>query len=104
MPSLAIALSTAIEPILAALAGTMPCQPSPPWGMPGTSWSLRGRMVPSSRSPGIRMPWNCTGLNSMIRPDQLISQPITPVKIGMDTNANQSRSFAHSLSQSIRGD
>ena len=79
-------------PILAARAGTMPCQPMPPCRTPGTSWILRGRTVASSFMPGTLTPWKRSGANSMTRPDQLISQPMTPVKTGMVTNANQSRS------------
>ena len=86
---MAIALSTAMLPILAARAGTIPCHPMPPWRTPGTSWSLRGSTEASSRIPGIRMPWKRSGLNSMTRPDQLIAHPTTPVKSGMVRNAYQ---------------
>src|SRR5690349_11085090 len=70
-------------PILAARAGTIPCQPTPPCRKPGTSWSLRGSTRESCLRPGTLNPWNRTGENSMIRPVQLISQPMTPVKTGI---------------------
>ncbi len=85
-----MALSTAIEPILAARAGTMPCHPMPPWRTPGTSWILRGSSVASSRKPGTVTPWKRTGLNSIHRPDQLIRKPTTPVKTGIEAKATQS--------------
>ena len=61
--------------------------------IPGTSWSFRGRSVESSRKPGTLKPWKRIGLNSMISPVQLMSQPITPVKTGIDAAANQSTSL-----------
>ena len=54
----------------------------------------------SSRRPGTRNPWKRTGENSIQSPDQLIRKPMMPVKIGMDTKANQSSSLAQSLNQS----
>ena len=39
--------------------------------------------------PGTVTPWNRTGENSMISPVQLISQPTTPVKIGMESRCHQ---------------
>ena len=51
-PSFAIALSTAMLPILAARAGMIPCQPTPPWRMPGTSCSLRGSTRGELAHPG----------------------------------------------------
>ena len=89
-------MSTAIEPILAARAGMIPCQPAPPCMTPGTSCSLWGRTDDSSRSPGIVRPWNRTGLKSMISPVQLISQPMTAVKTGIDQKTSQSTSRSHS--------
>ena len=44
---------------------------------------VRGSTLASSRMPGIRTPLKCTGEKSIHRPDQLISQPMTPVKTGM---------------------
>ena len=79
-------MSTAIDPILAARAGTMPCQPTRPSAQPGISWSLRGNIVARSARPGILRPWKDTGWKSMIRPVQLINQPIAPVKNGMLTS------------------
>ena len=96
MPSFEIALSTAMLPILAARAGMIPCQPTPPWSSPGTSCTLRGSTVASSRMPGIRTPWKRTGENSMTSPDQLISQPTTPVKTGTLATCHQSRPAAQS--------
>ena len=49
------------------------------------------------------MPWKRTGLNSMTTPDQLISQPMAPVKTGIEANATQSTSLTPSPSQSTRG-
>ncbi len=72
-------------PILAARAGTMPCQPTPPSIRPGISWTLRGMMPAISLRPGTRKPWKLIGLKSIHRPDQLMSQPMTPVKIGIET-------------------
>ena len=46
----------------------------------------RGSSVESSWRPGIRKPWKRTGLNSMISPVQLISQPIAP---GEERDADQ---------------
>ena len=40
--------------------------------------------------PGTVMPWNRTGENSIIRPVQLISQPTTPVKTGIESKCSQS--------------
>ena len=54
----------------------------------------------SSRRPGTLNPWKRTGENSIHSPDQLIRKPMTPVKTGMDANANQSTSLAQSLNQS----
>ena len=51
LPSLAIPLSTAIEPIFAAREGTIPCQPIPPCMTPGTCWILRGQQ-PGDRRRG----------------------------------------------------
>ncbi len=89
MPTFAITLSTAIEPILAARAGTIPCQPTPPSSSPGISWSLRGSTRASGLSTGTCTPWNRSGENSIHSPDQLISQPTTPVKSGMVRTCSQ---------------
>ena len=76
-------------PIFPARAGTIPCQPVLPSITPGISCNLRGRSVDNSASPGTRKPWKRTGLNSMIKPVQLMSQPIAPVKNGMVAAATQ---------------
>ena len=61
VPSLAIPLSTAIEPIFAAREGTIPCQPRPPCMSPGICWILRGSTLASARRPGTLTPAKRTG-------------------------------------------
>ena len=52
--------------------------------------------------PGIRTPWNRIGLNSMISPVQLISQPTTPVKRGIVAKCSQSTSWRNqSISSAV---
>ena len=53
--------------------------------------SCAAARVASWRMPGTVTPWNRTGVNSMIRPVQLISQPTTPVKTGMESEVPASR-------------
>ena len=89
-------------PIFAARAGTMPCQPMPPWRNPGTSWILRGSTRESWRMPGTVTPWKRTGENSITRPVQLISQPTTPVKTGTESRCSQSTCWKNqSISSSM---
>ena len=61
LPILAIPLSTARLPILAAREGTIPCQPTPPCIIPGISWTLRGAMLTRVARPGTRHPRKRTG-------------------------------------------
>ena len=89
-------MSTAIDPIFAARAGMIPCHPRPPCITPGTSCSLRGSTEESSRRPGKVTPWKRTGLKSITSPVQLMSQPTTAVKTGIDQNTSQSTSASHS--------
>ncbi|MDR6174750.1 hypothetical protein QE366_002009 [Nocardioides zeae] len=77
-------------PILPARAGTIPCHPRPPERNPGISCTLRGDAVASSLRPGTRKPWKWVGEKSIHSPDQLMSQPTTAVKTGMDQKWTQS--------------
>ena len=52
--------------------------------------------------PGTVTPWKRTGENSITRPVQLISQPTTPVKTGMERTCHQSTCWKNqSISSSI---
>ena len=46
------------------------------------------------------MPWNRSGANSIQSPDQLINQPITPVKTGMVRMCSQPRASTSVKNQS----
>ncbi len=60
-PILAIPLSTARLPILAAREGTIPCHPIPPTITPGICWSLCGSSRTSAWTPGTCQPRKRTG-------------------------------------------
>ena len=73
LPTFAIPLSTAIEPIFAARDGMIPCQPTPPCITPGICWIRRGSTRASGRSPGTRTPLNSSGSNSIQTPLQFVA-------------------------------
>ena len=72
----------------------------PPWSSPGISCALRGITLASALRPGTETPWNRSGSNSIQSPDQLISQPMTPVKTGMVRMCSQSDASACVKNQS----
>ena len=60
-------------PIFAAREGMIPCQPRPPFMIPGICWTLRGSSLAGGARPGSGKPRNLTGLNSIHTPVQFVA-------------------------------